>query len=430
MNKKLPSHVKILLGMALGIVWGILSIYFQISSFTLSWIKPLGAVFINLLKVSAIPLIFASLINGIASLKDISRLSRLGLKTISLYVFTTIISITMGLVMVNIAKPGNAFPESKREEFKKKFITTVNTRADYVNKEKQKPALQFLVDVVPDNFMKATTDNSQMLQIITMAIIFGCAIVLMPSERTVGIRSGFNTFNELLLKVIDLIMLYAPIGVFALLSSMIVEFAGDNISETLSLVAALGYYSITVILGIMILLLVVYPLMVKFFSKVPVSVFLKSMLPVQMLAFSSSSSAATLPVNMEQCQNKMKVSEEVTSFVLPVGATINMDGTSLYQAIAAGFIAQAFGIDLTLEKQLTIVFTALLASIGTAPVPGAGLVMLIIVLNSVGISPEGITLILAVDRLLDMFRTVANVTSDAAVAVVVQNLEDKTNAKS
>ena len=268
---------------------------------------------------------------------------------------------------------------------------------------------------------KAAADNSKMLQIIFIAIIFGIAMIMLPDKDILAFKNFVDSLNEIILKVIDIIMLYAPIGVFALISSLLVEFGGNNLSDALDLFIALGSYSLTVIVGLMLMLFLIYPTLVFIFTKVKPSHYLKAVLPIQMVAFSTSSSAATLPVTMEHCEKNLGISKEVASFVLPIGATINMDGTGLYQSVSAVFIAQVFGYDLTMQQQLNIILTATLASIGTAGVPGAGIVMLVIVLNAIGIATEGIALIFAVERILDMFRTVVNVTGDAAVALIVDS---------
>jgi Na+/H+-dicarboxylate symporter len=263
-----------------------------------------------------------------------------------------------------------------------------------------------------------------MLQIIFFAILFGISIIMLPKEKTVYVRGFFDGINDIILHIVDLIMRMAPYGVFALLASLVVDFGAS-----VELFIALGYYSLTVICGLLLMIFVFYPILLRTFTNIKYLDFFKAISPAQMLAFSTSSSAATLPVTMDRCENNLGISKEVSSFVLPLGATINMDGTSLYQAVAAVFIAQAFGYDLDLSSQLTIVLTATLASIGAAAVPGAGMVMLVIVLSSVGIDPEGIALIFAVDRILDMLRTVVNVTGDATVATIVASSDGQLKGK-
>jgi proton glutamate symport protein len=428
MNQKaIPLHVKILSGMFLGTVFGFLAIWLGLGSFVTVWIKPFGTIFINLLKLIAVPLILVSLISGVSSLKDTASFKRIGSRTIIIYISTTLVAVLLGLGMVNLVKPGKYFSVEKREQMKEKYGAKVNaktTAAEEQIKSKETP-LQFLIDIVPINIFKSASDNTQMLPVIFFAILFGISIILSPNGSTSSIRTFFVEVNTVVLKMIDLIMEFAPFGVFALLSGLIIDFAGDSISDAISLFRALGIYSLTVILSLFIMVYGIYGLLYKVLTGKSPKSFFKSIVPVQMLAFSTSSSAATLPLTMEHCEKELGISHEVVSFVLPVGATVNMDGTSLYQTVATVFIAEALGIDLTYSDQLTIVFTALLASIGSAAVPGAGMVMLVIVLNSVGIPIEGISLIFAVDRILDMFRTTVNVTGDMVVSSIIQEFESK-----
>ena len=416
--RKLALHWKIIIGMVLGVLYGLLASEMGWVDFTNDWIKPWGKIFINLLKLIAVPLVFASLIKGVSSLSDISKLSRIGGKTIGIYLFTTVISVTFGLILVNIVQPGKSFSEEKRIELKEQYASNAASKIASAKDVKEDGPLQFVVDMVPSNFIQATGNNKNMLQVIFFAILFGIAMVMLPKEKTVVVKGFFDGVNDIILQIVDIIMLSAPYGVFALLGGLVVDFGGSA-----ELFQALGVYSLCVIVGLLLMIFLVYPLILKSFTEFKYFDFFKGIAPAQMLAFSTSSSAATLPVTMERCEDHLGVSEEVSSFVLPLGATINMDGTSLYQAVAAVFIAQAFGYDLDLSQQLTIVLTSTLASIGAAAVPGAGMVMLVIVLSSIGIDPEGIALIFAVDRILDMLRTVVNVTGDATVATVVAATE-------
>ena len=419
--KKLALHWKIIIGMFLGVIYGLIASKFMWVDFTNYWIKPWGVIFVNLLKLIAVPLVFASLVKGVTSLSDISRLSRIGGKTIILYLTSTVISVTIGLILVNVVNPGSDFDKSS--------ITLTSSSSDNTLKKiataesvKDDGPLQFVLDIIPINIFSSASDNSNMLQIIFFAILFGIAIVLIPEENTKYVKGFFNGINDIILKIVDLIMLAAPYGVFALLGGLVVDFGASS-----SLFIALAKYSVTVIVGLLIMILIIYPLVIRIFTNIKYIHFFKGISPAQMLAFSTSSSAATLPVTMERCEEHLGVSEEVSSFVLPLGATINMDGTSLYQAVAAVFIAQAFGINLDLSQQLTIVLTATLASIGAAAVPGAGMVMLVIVLGAINVPAEGLALIFGVDRILDMLRTVVNVTGDATVATVVASTEGKLN---
>ncbi len=409
--------------MALGIAWGFFASSVGLIEFTADWIKPFGTIFINLLKLIAVPLVLVSLITGVASLSDISKLSRIGTKTIGLYLMTTVIAVVLGLVIVNIVEPGKAFSPEKREEFKAQFAATASERSTDAEEVKQQGPLQALIDIVPDNVFGAMTDNSSMLQVIFFALLFGIALILIPSEKSSPVTSFFDGVNLIILKMVDIIMMAAPYGVFALLAGLVVEFAGDNPASAVELLVVLGYYCIVVIAGLAIMMFVVYPILVTTVGKTSYKTFFKGIFPAQMLALSTSSSAATLPVTMERCEENLGINREITSFVLPLGATINMDGTSLYQSVAAVFIAQAYGMDLSWATQAGIVLTATLASIGAAAVPGAGVVMLVIVLQQAGIPIEGIALILAPDRLLDMLRTTVNITGDATVAMVVARSE-------
>lgn len=421
--KHLPLHWKIIIGMLLGVLFGLFAIVMGWDEFTSDWIKPFGTIFINLLKLIAVPLVFASLIKGVASLSDISKLSRIGSKTIALYLVSTVLAVTTGLLIVNTLQPGKYFSEEKRIEFKEKYASKTEAKMDAAAQVKDQGPLQFLVDIVPQNLMQASTSNKNMLQVIFFAILFGIAMIMLPDDKTVYVKGFFDGVNDVILQIVDIIMMTAPYGVFALLASLIVDFSDGDLNNVIELFSALGLYSLAVVTGLLVMILLVYPIVLRLFTNMNYLDFFKGIMPAQMLAFSTSSSAATLPVTMERCEDHLGISKEITSFVLPLGATINMDGTSLYQAVAAVFIAQAFGIDLSLTQQLTIVLTATLASIGAAAVPGAGLVMLVIVLGAVGMDPEGVALIFAVDRILDMLRTVVNVTGDATVASVIASSE-------
>jgi len=418
--KNLALHWKIIIGMLLGVIYGISAHSLGFNDFTTDWIKPWGVIFVNLLKLIAVPLVFASLIKGVASLSDITRLSKIGSRTVLLYLFSTVLSVSIGLFLVNTFKPGNSFSEEKKYELREKYSSKADLKINDAKSVEENGPLQFVVDIVPVNIISSASENKNMLQIIFFAILFGISIIVIPDEKTVYVRGFFDGINDIILYIVDLIMKFAPYGVFALLASLVVDFGAS-----IDLFLALGYYSVTVTLGLLLMIFVFYPILLKIFTNMPYLTFFKAISPAQMLAFSTSSSAATLPVTMDRCENNVGVSKEVSAFVLPLGATINMDGTSLYQAVAAVFIAQAFGYDLDLASQLTIVLTATLASIGAAAVPGAGMVMLVIVLSSIGIDPEGIALIFAVDRILDMLRTVVNVTGDATVATIVASSDNQ-----
>ncbi len=427
MLKILPLYVKIIIGMVMGIIIGLLAIVFHWETFTIHWIKPWGTIFLNLLKLVAVPLVFFSLVNGVASLTDIRKLSRIGLKTISYFVFTTIIAIVIGLSLVNIIEPGAAFPEATRAELQKGYSEDIVDKEIIAEELREPGPLKIIENMVPDNIISAAGDNTRMLQVILFAVLFGVALTLLPAAKADPVKALFGGIYEVIMKIVGFIMNFAPYGVFALMCILVVEFVGDNINDALGLFAALGMYIMTVLTGIAIMILIIYPLFVRLLSPVRFKDFFKGIRPAQIVAFTTSSSAATLPVSMEQAKKKLGVSEQITNFVLPLGVTINMDGTALYQAVSAVFIAQAFGIELTLAAMLTIVFTATLSAIGTPGVPGGGIIMLIIVLSAAGIPAEGLALVLAVDRPLDMFRTVTNVTGDCAVAVIVAKGEGELN---
>lgn len=419
--KNLGLHWKILIGMAAGIAFGVAANQLGWGNFVKDWIKPFGTIFINSLKLIAIPLIVASLIKGITDLKDISKLSAMGGRTIAIYIGTTVLAIVIGLGIVNMVGPGRGLDESTRDNLLSDYAADAGKRIASAAEQREAGPLQALVDLVPDNIVGAATSNGNMLQVIFFVICFGIGLILIDPKKSKPVKDFFDGVNEVVLKLIDLIMIAAPYGVFALLAALVVE------SPSADLFYALIKYSLCVLVGLGIMIGVVYPVLVKVFTGMGPGTFFKGISPAQLLAFSTSSSAATLPVTMERVEEHLGVDEEVTSFVLPIGATINMDGTSLYQAVAAVFIAQAYGMDLDLMTQLGIITTALAASIGSAAVPGAGMVMLVIVLGQAGIPEAGLALIFAVDRPLDMCRTVANVTGDATVAMLVGKSVGKLN---
>ena len=420
---KLELHWKIIIGLTLGLIFGVISASQGWGDFTNNWIAPFGKIFINLLKLIAVPLVLSSLITGVASLSDLKKLSRIGGKTITIYIVTTAIAVTIGLVAVNIIQPGETVPEDMKAKLQNTYQSAASGKMEAAEQVKDRTILQPVVDMVPSNFFSSASNNRNMLQVVFVAIIVGIALIQIPKEKARPVLEFMEGVNDLVIKLVDNIMLMAPIGVFALIADTITSVAGNNINNVLELLGALGFYMLAVIIGLFLHMVVTYSTILKIFSKMSLKKFYQGIAPAQLLAFSTSSSGATLPVTMERCEDELGVSEEVSSFVLPLGATINMDGTALYQAVAAVFIAQTLGMDLTLGAQLTIVLTAVLASIGTAAVPGAGIIMLVIILEAIGIPSAGIALILGVDRILDMMRTVTNVTGDASVAVAVASTE-------
>ena len=423
--KRLALHWQIIIGLALGLIYGIIATNLGWGSFTSDWIAPFGTIFINLLKLIAMPLVLSSLITGVASLSDIKKLSRIGGKTIGIYIGTTALAVTLGLISVNLIKPGDKVPEKMKEKLQVTYQKDASNKANTVQEVKDRGPLQPLVDIIPSNFLNSASSNRNMLQVVFMAIFIGIGLIQIPKDKGKPVKEFFESLTEVVIKLVDIIMLMAPIGVFALIAQTINKVAGNNPAEILELLGALGYYMFAVIVGLIAHAMITYTGLMRLMTKMPLDTFYKGIAPAQLLAFSTSSSGATLPVTMERCEEELGVSEEVSSFVLPLGATINMDGTALYQAVAAVFIAQTLNMSLDLSAQLTIVLTTVLASIGTAAVPGAGIVMLVIILESVGVPSAGIALILGVDRILDMLRTTVNVTGDATVAVIIADSEDQ-----
>ena len=411
-------HIKILLGIGAGTLVGLLAARLGYSGVVLTWFKPLGTIFVNLLKLLAVPLVLVSLVDGVTGLRDLRKLSSMGGRTLLIFLCTTVLAVTLGLVLVNIVRPGDYLSTERREDLKARFSTQTDQGFNNAQAFKERGPLSPIVDMVPDNLFHALSNNTSMLQVVFFALFMGVAIMSLPSDQTQSVRDLFGQLNRIVLLMVDYVMAFAPVGVFALIASLIADLAGNDPAKALELLGALSVYALTVVLGLALMLLVVYATLVRVFGGLSPRRFFRVMSPAQLLAFSTSSSNATLPVNLE-CAEKLGVREEVRTFVLPLGATVNMDGTSLYQAVATVFIAQAFGTDLTWAQQLTIVLTATLASIGSAGVPGAGMVMLVIVLQSVGLESAGIALVVAVDRILDMMRTVVNVTGDAMTAVLV-----------
>jgi len=460
---KLALHWKIIIGLVLGIVWAIASSYFGLSEFTIEWIAPFGTIFINLLKLIAVPLVLFSIISGVAGLGDPKSLGRMGFKTLAFYFGTTILAVTVGLLLVNVVDPGKLIDDQSRVDNRISYelwassenrelkdginilederyaerVQEISGRSgqeleDAVVAEKRETAeqtksagpLQPLLDLVPENIFASMADNGSMLKVIFFAIFFGISLLLIPESKSRPVQQFVDGTMEVFLKMVDLVMQAAPFFVFALLAGVVSKMAGNDVGKVLEIFKGLSWYSLTVFVGLAAMVFAIYPLILKFLVKgLSYTGFFKAMGPAQTLAFSTSSSAATLPVTMECVEDNLGVDKKVTSFVLPIGATVNMDGTSLYQAVAVVFLAQMHMIDLTLVQQLTIVLTATLASIGSAAVPSAGLVMLIIVLESVGLNPAWIGIILPVDRILDMCRTVVNVTGDATVSTLIAKSE-------
>ena len=458
----LALHWQIIIGLILGIIWAVVSSYMGWSQFTLDWIKPFGDIFIRLLKLIAVPLVLFSIIKGVSGIADGSKIGRMGLKTLVAYLITTVFAITIGLTVVNVIEPGTfatieqrtenrinyeiktinegkPFADNKnvwdslspeeQEEYKKKYAaqsvdSNTDDKINKANNQRTTGPLQFIVDMVPTNIFSALSKPS-MLQIIFFGIFFGIVLLFIAKEKAKPVIDLVDGINEVFIKMVDIIMRAAPFFVFALLAGTLSKMAGDDPNSVIEIFKSLGWYSITVVLGLGLMIFVVYPLIVVLITrKISYPRFFEGIGLAQVSAFSTSSSAATLPVTLRCVDENLGVDEDVTNFVLPIGATVNMDGTSMYQAIAVIFLAQFHMVDLGFAQQLTIVLTATLASIGSAAVPSAGLVMLILVLESVGLPGSWIAIIFPVDRILDMCRTTVNVTGDATVATVIAHSED------
>ena len=418
-------HWQILIGLFTGVVYGVLAAANGWGQFTEDWIAPFGTIFINSLQLIAVPLVLSSLVTGVASLSDLKKLSRIGGKTIAIYIATTAIAVTTGLLIVNLLQPGHQIPEEVRVDLQETYAGDVTAGAAAAGEAAQRGPLQTLVDMVPENFFGAASSNRNMLQVVFVALFLGVGLIQVPAKAAKPLLEVFEGLSAVVIRLVDIIMLIAPLGVFSLIANTITTVAGDDLTRVLELLGALGYYSLVVVLGLAVHMGVTYVLLLKLFTPMKIRTFFAGIAPAQLVAFSTSSSGATLPVTMERCEEKLGVSEEVSSFVLPLGATVNMDGTALYQAVAAVFISQALGMELDLGQQLTIVLTAVIASIGTAAVPGAGIIMLVIILEAIGVPIAGIALVLGVDRILDMLRTVTNVTGDATVATIVAASENQ-----
>jgi len=400
--------------MIAGIIIGFVALRMNGEKFVGDWIAPWGHLFIRLLQLIAIPLIFISLIRGLMGLESLKSFSRLGGKTLVFYIFTSLVAIVLGVSIGLIAKPGNLVDRAQVESIKGDYDLFVAEKTIVAEQSHSRGPLGFLNDIVPANFVDAASKNSSMLQVVFFALFFGIASLSVPKEKIKTVKSFFDGMNDIIFRMIDYILALAPIGVTALMAGLVVSYGGE-----MSLFVALGAYALCVAGGILFILFIFYPLLIRFFAKMQVRTFLKALYPVQLFAFTTSSSAASLPLNLDTVQNKLGVSKETASFILPVGTTINMDGTTCYQAIAILFIAQVLGIDLNLQQIFILTGMTILSSIGAPAIPGGSFVVLTIVLTAVGIPPEGLALIIGIDRPLDMLRTVANVTGDATLAVIV-----------
>ncbi|SHJ47147.1 Na+/H+-dicarboxylate symporter [Clostridium amylolyticum] len=409
-KKKRSITIWIIAALILGIIFGIIGNVLMPTAFNASvikWVlKPMGDVFLRGIKMVVIPLVLFSLICGTASMGDIKKLGRIGGKTLAFYLSTTAFAITLALIMANIFKPGMG------------VVRTVSSAN--INTQTPPFIMDLFVNMIPTNPVESLI-KGDMLQIITFAVIFGAALTLLGKKGEPLIEL-FNDINDVFLKIIELVMLTAPFGVFALISQVV-------LTQGIDILLSLLKYFLVVVLTLVIHTVVSYGGLLRVLGKVNPIPFFKKFWPTMLVGFSTSSSNATIPVTMDACTNKLGAADKITSFTIPLGATINMDGTAIMQGVAAMFIAQVYGIHISLYQQLMIILTATLASIGTAGVPGAGIVMLSMVLQQVGLPLEGIALILSVDRLLDMMRTVTNITGDAVCTIIVSNSEKELDHK-
>jgi len=420
--KKIPLYQQILIAMLLGLLWTFMSEELGLLQFNINWLAPFGDIFMRLLKFIAVPLVLFSIIKGVSGLSNISELGRMGFKTVLLYLSTTCIAVFIGLFLVNQIGPGKNLDIDL--SLNKDNVDKITDIQNQYQESSDESPLQFLVDMVPENVFFSLSDNTSMLQIIFFSLFFAAMLILIPSKKKSYIDNLVDSFYEVFLKMVDVVIRYCPFFIFALLAGTLSKVSQGNEEGIINIVKGLGLYVLVVLLGLMIMVLVVYPLFLKFFTKnFSYKAFFKAIAPAQILAFSTSSSAATLPVTMDCVRDNLKIPNKVSGFVLPIGATVNMDGTSLYQCVAVVFLAQMLGYELTLTTQLLVASTAILASIGSAAVPSAGLFMLVVVLGVAGIDPMWIALVLPVDRILDMCRTVVNVTGDATVCSVVNSFK-------
>ena len=473
--KKMALHWQVIIALVLGVIYAVSVVYYADVNdtkagvqFTADYIAPFGVIFVRVLKLIAVPMVLFSIIAGIGSLKNIKQLGRVGIKTLLIYVGTTMSAILIGLLLVNLIKPGTFPSEDSRIEKRIEYElwlseTPAAPRLDDVSfltdpqysdkviqvrdrlamtpidpealdklekaaKEKSKGPLAKLVDIFPQNIFYSISDeegSSNMLQVIFFAIFFGVILVQLPKKSAKPVRKLVNGMNEVFIAMINAVISVMPVFVFALMAGSLVKSAGDNLDKLNQQLSFLGHYSWVLVVALIVVAFIYYPLLIYLFAKrITIKQFLAGIRQAQITAFSTSSSMATLPVTMECVNDNLKVPKPIWSFVLPIGATVNMDGTSTYQAVAVVAMAQFHMIDLDFTQQMVIVLTATLASIGAAAVPSAGLVLMIVVLESVGLNPAWIAIILPVDRILDMCRTVVNVTGDATVSSIVASTEE------
>ncbi|NCQ19280.1 MAG: dicarboxylate/amino acid:cation symporter [Ignavibacteria bacterium] len=416
----MSRHSKIFTGLILGAIAGVLSnLYFPATPFLLVVQKyisdPLGKIFLNLLIMMVIPLVFASLSLGVAQIGDLKKLGRIGFKTIMYFFLVTAFAVTIGLILVNIIRPGDYLPG----ETKTKLLATYKGQAVELKESSEKIefGIQTLVNVIPRNPAAAIAKPiPDMLALIFFSLMIGIALTLISQEKAKPIMNLLEGINDITLVIINMAMKLAPYGVFALLFSVTSRFGFD-------LLVALGMYVVTVLLGLSLHLFGVYPILIRIFSKYNPLLFFRKVETVILTAFSTSSSSATLPTTISVSQNNLGIPSHITGFVLPLGATMNMNGTALFEGVTVLFLAQVFGINLSIGTQLIVVLMSVLIAIGTAGVPSGSIPLLIMVLTMVNIPAEGIAIILGIDRVLDMCRTVPNVIGDITCAAYVAKSE-------
>ena len=419
-------HTKILLALVAGAGFGFAANRLEFAGLVITYLRPVGTAFIKLISMVVVPLVFVALLVGTASLKDIRSLGRIGIRTLILYVSMTAIAVTIGLTLANVVRPGAGFSQETKQQLMEGAAAQSGSAKPGPSGSGAAPVLErpsikdLLLNIIPTNPVRSLAEG-EMLQVIFFAVLMGVCLTMIPPDRAKPVIAFFEGANEIFVKMVHVIMQLAPYGVFALIAAVVADFG-------LGIILMLIKYCATVLVGLLLYMLIVYSAILKFLARTGVRRFFRGLRPAQLVAFSSSSSAATLPVTLKCATENLGVSRSVASFMLSVGASVNMDGTALYQGVAAVFIAQFYGIHLDLGQQLMVVLTATLAALGTVGIPGAGVVMLAMVLRSVGVPLEGIGIIMGVDRFLDMCRTAVNVTGDSVCMMVIAASEGQLDA--
>lgn len=408
------AYVQVLLALVLGLAYGILAGGAGLHGFTRDWIAPFGVLFIDLLELIAVPLVFSTLVVGVASLADLRRLSRIGLKSLAIFGFTTAVACGVGLAAVIALGPGEGTSASLRQALGSAYEGEIKSGAEELREETG--PLEPLLEMVPENVVAAASDNRNLLQLVIVALLIGIALVQIPRERSAPLVDLLDGVAHVVVRLVEMVMVIAPVGVFALIADAVVSMGAGG-AGMLDLFGALGGYAATLVLALAIHTLVFYPALLRAFTRMPVGMFFRGLVPAQIVAFSTSSSTAALPVTMEQCREELDVAEEVNAFVVPLGATVHMNGTAIFLCVAAVFLAQAVGRGLTPGEYGTVAVLATLGSIGAVGIPSIGFVFLLVILETLAVPTGGIALLLGIDRLLDMLRTTTNVTGDAVAAV-------------